>query len=95
MAEPESEEFVDCHVEDGLFVRPCLVLQSVIDNNIPGFSKGKGVFIQNLTNTKTMKPARTYVGVKSKKRPNGILFNFCPFCGGAIHAPFTDQEQEP
>ena len=84
----------ECRVRDGLFVEPCDGLEGIIDNNMPGFSKAKGVFIQHLTNRVTLKPARTYVGIKSKQHSNGILFNFCPFCGVDISAPFMADQQE-
>lgn len=88
-----SEARIKCGVREGLFVEPCGALESVIDNNIPGFSKAKGVFISHLTNMTTMKPSRTYIGIKSKQRPNGFLFNFCPFCGTDISAPFKDDAE--
>ena len=55
----------------------------------------KGVFIQNLINMNTHKPSRTYVGLKSANFKNGILFNFCPFCGQKIDAPFAKDEKDP
>lgn len=90
-----SNQKRDCHVRDGLFVEPCEGLDGIIDNNMPGFSKAKGVFIQNLTNRNTRKPSRTYIGIKSKKYANGILFNHCPFCGVDISAPFMQDQEEP
>lgn len=80
----------NCTVRDGLFVEPCESLALNTDNNMPGFSKAKGIFRQELTNRNTLKPARTYYGVKSKAYPNGYLFNNCPFCGEDISAPFMD-----
>ena len=86
-------EKCDCNVRDGRFVEPCDALAGVIDNNIPGFSKAKGIFIQHLTNMKTLKPSRSYVGIKSKNHPNGLLFNVCPFCGVDISSPFMKDEK--
>jgi hypothetical protein len=75
----------NCTVREGAFVEPCDALSSIIDS----FSRAKGVFIQNLTNRQTNKPSRSYVGIKSTNHKNGILFNFCPFCGVEIDAPFS------
>ena len=84
---------IRCSVRDGLFVEPCETLASNTDNYIPGFSKAKGIFRRELTNRKTLKPSRTYYGIKSKAHPNGFLFNVCPFCGEDISAPFTHDEE--
>jgi hypothetical protein len=84
-----------CKVRDNRFVDPCETLSQTIDNNIPGFSKATGVFIQHLTNMKTFKPSRTYVGLKSKNFKNGLLFNFCPFCGEDISDPFMKDDEDP
>ncbi len=94
MTDRTIPEPVNCTVKDGRFVVPCSTLAGVIDNNIPGFSKAKGVFIQQLSNRYTGKPARTYIGIKSKMHPRGFLFNFCPFCGGDISAPFMRDQSE-
>lgn len=80
---------IRCSVRDGLFVEPCETLARNTDNHAPGFSKAKGIFRQELTNMNTMKPSRTYYGIKSKAHPNGLLFNNCPFCGERIDAPFN------
>lgn len=88
MVDRKIPEPVNCSVTDERFVVPCSTLAGVIDNNIPGFSRAKGVFIQNLTNVNTGEASRSYVGIKSKAHPNGFLFNFCPFCGADISAPF-------
>ena len=82
-----------CTVRDGRFVEPCVTLASNTDNHIPGFSKAKGIFRRELTNRKTLKPSRTYYGIRSKAHPNGFLFNVCPFCGEDISAPFTSNEE--
>jgi hypothetical protein len=86
------EERIKCTVREGRFVEPCDTLAQAVDNNIPGFSKAKGVFRQDLTNMKTKQPSRTYFGLKSKQFPNGLLFNCCPWCGERIDAPFNKEE---
>ena len=87
-----TDEKWECSVRDGRFVEACTSLKMATDNNIPGFSKAKGIFRSELTNMKTHQPSRTYYGVKSKQYPNGLLFNFCPFCGCDIGAPFQKDE---
>lgn len=80
-----------CSVRDGTFVEPCKTLAEAVDNNIPGFSMAKGIFRQDLTNMNTRQPSRTMFGIKSKRFPNGLLFNNCPWCGERIDAPFADK----
>lgn len=83
-----------CGVKEGLFVEPCKALESVIDNHAPGFSRVKGVFHLILTNLNIGKPSRSYIGVKSKNHKNGVLFNFCPFCGVDISEPFMKKDEK-
>lgn len=78
-----------CTVRAGLFVEPCDALAGAVDNNTPDFSRAKGVSVWNLSNLRTGEPSRTYFGLKSKNHPNGLLFNFCPWCGEQIDAPFN------
>lgn len=82
-----------CSVKDGAFVEPCKLLAEAVDNNIPGFSKAKGIFRQDLTNMTTGQPSRTMFGIKTKQFPNGLLFNNCPWCGEQIDAPFIEQSE--
>lgn len=83
---------VKCTVRDGRFVEPCKTLMEATDNH--GFSKARGIFRSELHNMKLMKPSRTYFGIKSKRFPNGILFNNCPFCGEEIDAPFNGEDND-
>jgi len=84
-----------CHVKDGLFVEPCDALNRAADINTPSFTKAKGIAVWNMTNMNTGKPSRTYYGVKTKKHPNGLLFNCCPWCGERIDAPFAEENDTP
>ena len=83
-------ETAKCSVRDGSFVEPCTPLQMVTD--VGGISKAKGIAVWQYFSTKNYKPSRTYYGVRSKGRPDGLAFNFCPFCGEAISAPFMAEE---
>jgi hypothetical protein len=82
-----------CIVRDGLFVEPCVDLDqnSEIGNPPPG--KQRGIYEWRLFNTETHKPTRRFFGVKTSHRPKGMLFNFCPWCGERIDAPFVKDEQ--
>jgi hypothetical protein len=86
---PMSEDR-DCTVRDGLFVEPCETLAKAIDNNSPAFSRIKGIMKWNMFSRKDHKPSRSYVGLRSKNYPDGILFNWGPFCGVRIDAPFAE-----
>lgn len=81
-----------CTITDGRFVEACTALDQNIQNHTPGFSKSKGIAVWNLVNRETHKPSRRYFGVKTPTYPNGFLFNFCPFCGVKIDAPFVEDE---
>ena len=88
-----TQEKTKCSVRDGLFVEPCKTLADAVDNNMPGFSEAKGIFRQELTNRTTKAPSRVMFGIKSKAYPIGLLFNYCPWCGEKIDAPFNDQSE--
>ena len=55
----------------------CMILGEVTDA-----IGGKGLVIWNFTNNKTGKPTRSLIGFKRKMKDDGMIFNFCPFCGG-------------
>ena len=85
----------ECTVRDGAFVEPCDALNSLIDNIAPGFSKKRGIAKWSLSNWRTHKPSRSYVGIVTDEFRNGFLFNFCPVCGTKIDAPFAGDNEEP
>lgn len=85
-----GDEYQKCVVRDGNFVDACETLSACTDNIAPGFSKAKGIARWSYTNLKTRQPSRTFYGVKSAESPKGMLFNFCPFCGEKIDAPFAE-----
>lgn len=84
----------DCAVRDGRFIDPCDTLNTMTHNIAPGFSKSKGIARWSLVNMTTHEPSRGYFGILTKEYPNGFLFNFCPFCGVQIDAPFTEKEED-
>ena len=83
------DKVIKCTVRDGRFVEPCDSLAGATD--VGGLSKAKG--IGEWSYYVAGKPSRTFFGVRSKDHPNGLLFNFCPWCGERIDAPFNQEEQ--
>ena len=67
-----------CEVKNGL-VTPCETLDKATDHN--GHSKSKGTHEWNYYKTQTGEQSSSYFGVKTKEFPDGLVFNFCPFCG--------------
>lgn len=79
-----------CTVKDGKFVEPCQSLQDATEFGNPS-GKRKGVWCWEYYREDTSGPTRRFYGTKSGDFVSkGIAFNFCPFCGEKIEAPFTD-----
>ena len=87
----EVEKRVKCEVREGRFIEPCDTLNSMVEIIAPGFSRAKGIVRWTYTNVTTLQTSRIFFGMKSKDHPNGMLFNFCPWCGEQIDAPFANQ----
>lgn len=88
----ESRE--KCEVREGRFIDPCDTLAKATDINQPSFSKSKGLFRAELFDRVKMEQSRSYHGVRTKAfDKGGILFNYCPFCGVQIDAPFTSEDE--
>lgn len=89
-----AQTIVKCSILDEKFVRPCTSLSSVM---MPGHPRGKqrGIFSWVLTNLQTHERSRTFFGVKSGAyTEKGLAFNFCPFCGESIDAPFKESNND-
>ncbi len=80
-----------CTVRDGLFVQPCDSLKEDAEGRVPT-GKARGIYWWDLTDLKTHKPSRTFFGAKTSAHPKGVAFNFCPFCGTQIDAPFAQEK---
>lgn len=92
-----ADRKVKCSVRDGNFIEPCDSLVSATEYGNPR-GKQKGIWMWNMWSMDTHKPSRSYFGTKSGDHvQKGLLFNFCPFCGEKIDAPFMDKSpaQEP
>ena len=76
--------------EDGRFVEPCKTLSDATEFGNPN-GKRKGVWSWEYHSRDKPGPTRRFWGTKSGDFVRkGIAFNFCPFCGEKIEAPFTD-----
>lgn len=75
-----------CEVRDGKFVEPCRMLHEAGEAGNPR-GKQKGIYAWEYRDRQG--PTRTMFGAKSGEHvEKGLLFNFCPFCGERIDAPF-------
>lgn len=66
----------ECQIEDGL-ITPCWALASVV--SAPHVRRG--IVSWTCLNMTTRTLARRLYGIKTTEHPNGLVFNFCPFCG--------------
>lgn len=83
-----------CTVLSGKFVDPCAALTEATEYGHPR-GKAKGIFAWEYSSI-DKGPTRTMFGVKSGEHvAKGMLFNFCPFCGEKIDAPFAAQVAAP
>lgn len=83
-----------CTVRDGRFVEPCDSLTKATEYGHPR-GKQKGIFQYAYSNFEDG-PTRTMFGAKSGEQvERGLLFNFCPYCGANISAPFTEAVGSP
>ena len=79
-----------CRVEAGKFVEPCKSLQEATEFGNP-IGKRKGVWCWEYHNREQSGPTRRFFGIKSGEfAEKGLAFNYCPFCGEKIDAPFTE-----
>lgn len=82
------DRIAKCSVRAGNFVEPCTALEEVTIGEA-AFNSRKGVVVWNLFNLTSGAPTRSFIGVRSGSvHKKGMAFNFCPFCGTDISAPF-------
>lgn len=75
-------DYKKCTFEDGLLV-PCVTLAGAVSTEPTG--KGTGIARWDFVSMDDpMKTTRVMLGAKSKARPKGLLFNFCPWCGERV-----------
>jgi hypothetical protein len=83
-----------CKVKDGKFVIPCKGLASVAEP-MYGRKPRRGVVQWTLykIGDSDFSKSRTFFGVASGAHAaKGICFNYCPFCGKDISAPFQAEK---
>lgn len=81
-----------CEVAEGILT-PCPVLETAIDGNYT--SRRKGVTLIELVNMETSAVTRSGVVLRSGNLgKNGVLLNYCPFCGTPIGDHFKPGEAE-
>ena len=82
-----------CRVE-GMRVIPCEFLAKSSQGNIAA-RKGGGVFEWHsvLMNSPSREMRKMY-GVRSGEFKSGLIFNYCPFCGGDLKAAQPAGAQE-
>ena len=94
MAESEKQERkLKCTISGGRFVEPCESLEKAAEGRVPT-GKARGIYWWDYTNLKTSEPSKTFFGAKTSEYPKGVAFNFCPFCGTQIDAPFTKKAKK-
>lgn len=85
-----TEPRMKCGVRDGKHVEPCLSLAESNEGGNPQPRK-RGIFAWVYFKPQLEGPTRTFFGSVSTTHPKGLAFNFCPFCGEKIDAPFNGE----
>ena len=71
-----------CKYEGGQFINTCTALDDAWDRHFVR-GKARGLFRSTRVNIKT-DARRDVMILRDGKFNNGILLNFCPFCGSSI-----------
>lgn len=87
-------EKMKCTVRDGNHVEPCVTLAESSEGGNPQPRK-RGIFPWVYYSPGVAEPVRTFFGCVSTTHPKGFAFNFCPFCGEKINAPFVPPDFPP
>lgn len=90
MADPTYKK---CSIsDDGLRVEACKLLVQAAE----GLSQQhrKGIVIWHYESLMHPAASRAFFGAKTRSHTNGIIFNFCPFCGEAIDGPAMAQRDD-
>jgi hypothetical protein len=75
----------------GRLVTPCKDLSESTEFGNP-HGKQKGIWCWEFFKTDTAGPVRRFWGSKSGDHvAKGMAFNYCPFCGEKIDAPFAQE----
>ncbi len=89
--ETEKQPKLKCTISEGRFVEPCDGLSEASEAGNPsGIKRGIFAWVYFDTRSEESGPSRVFFGAKSgNATKNGVAFNYCPFCGEQIDAPFT------
>lgn len=86
-----SERRSPCEIKEGRFVEPCTTLAECVSGS--AFDRQKGVIEWNYIDISKHKLSRRFYGLRcGAHAAKGIAFNWCPFCGTRIDAPFYEPE---
>lgn len=81
----QREEAEKCTTKNGM-ISPCFGLDQIIEGDVPN----RRVAMLSLTNMETMQVARQHVvSYSGQHRKNGIVFNYCPFCGKNMNLAYA------
>lgn len=64
----------------------------ILDEVVSSFEKG--LVMWSYTSLATGKHTRSMIGYKKTKAAGGMLFNFCPFCGGDWTNRFSEKNSK-
>lgn len=82
-----------CKIE-GKFLRPCSALSRIIED-APSGGRAKGFFLDTYMNLKTGEMTMSFVRIKlGEWLKNGIVANFCPFCGVNIRNHIAEDKND-
>jgi hypothetical protein len=89
--ESEQPRKLKCTVRENRIVEPCAGLSDASEAGNPsGIKRGIFAWVYFNTQSEESGPSRIFFGAKSgNATKNGVAFNYCPFCGEQIDAPFT------
>lgn len=80
-----------CEISDGILA-PCTALSDAMSDTY--ISGRKGVTLLEVWNMETMEITRTGAVLRSGNLgKNGVLMNYCPFCGASIGDHFKAKEE--
>jgi hypothetical protein len=86
---------IKCSMREKVFPEPCSGLLQILESIHPR-STGKGITKLAYTDLETLKPSRTFIIAKlGEHKKNGLILNFCPFCGERIDGAVTEVDGKP
>lgn len=91
MEAKESVKNYPCRIE-GRFLHPCSSLNRALEVG-HSQSRSKGLFLDTFINLSTGEPTMSFVRLKlGDFMKEGVVTNFCPFCGINIRNHITEDK---